>query len=80
MLPKWISVAFVVIIPLAAQAGINQDLFEASGKGETAKVEYLLQEGADVNALEGETEGGATALILAAAPMSMPLLNTVVRL
>lgn len=50
-----------------SSCGYNQDLFEATRKGETAKVKYLLQAGADGNALEGETRGEGTVLSLAAA-------------
>ena len=61
MLCKWIIMVLIFIIPFAAYADINHDLFEATRKGETSKVELLLQAGANVTALEG-----GTALTLAA--------------
>lgn len=61
MFHKWITIVFIFILPFAAYADINHDLFEATRNGETSKVELLLQAGANVTALEG-----GTALTLAA--------------
>ena len=52
-----------LLIPLLVNAqDINQDLFEAAKKGDTATVRALLDAGADVNA----NDGGETVLMAAA--------------
>ena len=52
----------LLILPLAAGAGINEDLLTAIQKGDIEKVSSLIEKGADVNVRDTD---GVTALILA---------------
>ena len=59
---RLVSVLLAFLIPLASYAAdVNAELIKAAKKGDTAAVEALLEQGADVNA-----NGGWTALIWAA--------------
>jgi ankyrin repeat protein len=54
---------FTALATQAAYGDINSDLLEAAEAGDTARVEQLLEQGADVNAKDKD---GYTALMLAA--------------
>ncbi len=63
MLRNWIIVLFAIFVPLAAYADINNDLINAARRGQAARVQVLLDAGADVNARDSVS---FTALIFAA--------------
>ncbi|UCF81439.1 MAG: ankyrin repeat domain-containing protein, partial [Acidobacteriota bacterium] len=60
---KTILLLLPLIFAQAAFGDINSDLIEAAEAGDTAKVEQLIEQGADVNA---EDKYGITALMFAA--------------
>ncbi len=58
-----LTVLFSLLLTLPAWASVNSDLLDAARKGNTATVQSLLSQGADVNTTD---QFGGTALMVAA--------------